>query len=362
MKNGSSLARLGGDEFVLILKNLSKDAMEAKKESMTIATQILLSLQKPYTLKWAEHKSSASIGLTLFNGEEISTESLLKQAELAMYKSKESGKNGAKFFETDMESSLKESAELQDELREAINKGEFVLFYQAQVENSGKVLGAEALVRWNHPQKGFISPLVFIHVAEESDLILKLGDWILQSACNELSRWSKIDTMKDITLAINISVKQFTQNNFVKNTLSIIEQSGANPKMIKLEITESMLVDDKESIVEKMSILKELGISFSLDDFGTGYSSLSYLKKLPINQLKIDQSFVRDIITDINDELICKSIIAIASSLGLNVIAEGVETVEQKEMLSLLGCATFQGYLYSKPVPSKDFEIFIESV
>jgi EAL domain-containing protein (putative c-di-GMP-specific phosphodiesterase class I) len=196
-------------------------------------------------------------------------------------------------------------------------------------------------------------------VAEECDIILKLGDWILKSACDELQRWSRIDAMKELSLAINISVKQFSQNNFVKNTLSIIKESGANPRLIKLEITESMLVKDKESIIEKMSKLKEIGIQFSLDDFGTGYSSLSYLKQLPIDQLKIDQSFVRDILTDKNDEIICKSTIAIAHSMGLNVIAEGVETQEQKEMLNSLGCTTYQGYLFSKPIPSKEFEIFV---
>ncbi|MCX6075557.1 MAG: EAL domain-containing protein [Campylobacterales bacterium] len=358
-KDGNALARLGGDEFVLILKNLSMDKTKAKDECMRSATQILALLQEPYRLKWAEHKSSASIGITLFNSEHISIDTLMKQAELALYKSKECGRNAFKFFEPAMESSLKERAEIEKELREAINKGEFVLFYQAQTDESKKVAGAEALVRWNHPTKGLISPLVFIPVAEESDIILKLGDWILRSACNELQRWSKIDAMKEITLAINISVKQFSQNNFVSNILSIIKESGANPRLIKLEITESMLVEDKESIIEKMGELKKVGIRFSLDDFGTGYSSLSYLKQLPLDQLKIDQSFVKDILTDKNDEIICKSTIALAHSMGLNVIAEGVETQEQREMLNSLGCATYQGYLFSKPIPSKEFEIFV---
>ncbi|MFA6192399.1 MAG: EAL domain-containing protein [Sulfurimonas sp.] len=358
-KNGNSLARLGGDEFVLILKNLSTDEAKAKNECIRTATQLLALLQEPYQLKWAEHKSSASVGITLFNSDQISIDNLMKQAELALYRSKECGRNAFKFFEPVMESSLKERAEIEKELREAINKEEFVLFYQAQIDKSKKVVGAEALVRWNHPTKGLVSPMLFIPVAEECDIILKLGDWILKSACSELQRWSRIDVMKEITLAINISVKQFSQNNFVKNTLSIIKESGVNPRLIKLEITESMLVKDKESIIEKMSKLKEVGIQFSLDDFGTGYSSLSYLKQLPIDQLKIDQSFVRDILTDKNDEIICKSTIAIAHSMGLNVIAEGVETQEQREMLNSLGCTTYQGYLFSKPIPSREFEIFV---
>ncbi len=358
-KNGNALARLGGDEFVLILKNLSTDETKATNECMRTATQLLTLLQEPYRLKWAEHKSSASLGITLFNSEHISIDTLMKQAELALYKSKECGRNAFKFFEPAMESSLKERAEIEKELREAINKGEFVLFYQAQIDESKKVVGAEALVRWNHPTKGLISPLVFIPVAEECDIILKLGDWILKSACDELQRWSSIDAMKKITLAINISVKQFSQSNFVKNTLSIIKESGANPRLIKLEITESMLVEDKEGIIEKMGKLKEVGIRFSLDDFGTGYSSLSYLKQLPLNQLKIDKSFVKDILTDKNDEIICKSTIAIAHTMGLNVIAEGVETQEQREMLNSIGCATYQGYLFSKPIPSREFEIFV---
>ncbi|MDO8453995.1 MAG: EAL domain-containing protein, partial [Sulfurimonas sp.] len=358
-KDGNALARLGGDEFVLILKNLSTDEAKAKKECMHTATQLLALLQEPYRLKWAEHKSSASVGITLFNSEHISIDTLMKQAELALYKSKECGRNAFKFFEPNMESALKERAEIEKELREAINKEEFVLFYQAQINESKKVVGAEALVRWSHPTKGLISPLVFIPVAEECDIILKLGDWILKSACSELQRWSRIDAMKEITLAINISVKQFGQNNFVSNILSIIKESGANPRLIKLEITESMLVEDKEGIIEKMGKLKEVGIRFSLDDFGTGYSSLSYLKQLPLNQLKIDQSFVRDILTDKNDEIICKSTIALAESMGLNVIAEGVETEEQKEMLYSLGCRAYQGYLFSKPIPSKEFETFV---
>lgn len=359
VKEGNSIARLGGDEFVLILKNLGTEEAKAKAQSISTVKKILSLLQEPYQLKWAEHKSSASAGITLFNGENISIDTLMKQAELAMYQSKESGKNEFKFFEPSMESSLKERAEIEKELREAIHNEEFALYYQAQIDDYKKIEGAEALVRWNHPTKGLISPLVFIPIAEESDIILKLGDWILKSACNELYRWSKIDAMKEISLAINISVKQFSQNNFVKNTLSIIEKSGANPRLIKLEITESMLVEDKVSIIEKMGKLKEIGIRFSLDDFGTGYSSLSYLKQLPIDQLKIDQSFVKDILIDKNDAIICKSTIAIAQSMGLNVIAEGVETTEQKEMLHTLGCPAFQGYLFSKPIPSKEFETFV---
>lgn len=351
-----TVARLGGDEFVVVFSELGKEVTDAATASEAVAEKILAALNQPYLLNGISHRSTASIGVTLFKGDLSSIDDLMKQADLAMYKSKEAGRNRLSFFDPDMEFALKARAALENDLRKGIEEKQFLLYYQPQVEGNGSISGTEALVRWQHPQRGIVPPAEFIPVAEETGLILPLGDWILKTACDQLAQWAQIPEMEKMTMAVNVSARQFSQNNFVERVLSILGQSGANPKRLKLELTESLLVQNVEEVIEKMVALKRVGVCFSLDDFGTGYSSLSYLKRLPLDQLKIDQSFVRDIMNDHNDAIICKSTIALAESMGLSVIAEGVESMEQRDALSDIGCGAYQGYWFSRPLPLAEFE------
>jgi len=356
VREGDTVSRFGGDEFVVVLGELSTDETDAATAGELMAEKILGSLNQPYFLGGINHRSSASIGITLFKGDDTSIDDLMKQADLAMYKSKDAGRNGLSFFDPNMEHTLKERALLENDLRIGIEEKQFILYYQSQVVNHGHIAGAEALVRWEHPKRGIISPMEFIPVAEETGLIIPLGEWILKAACAQLAAWSRIPEMADITIAVNVSARQFSQNDFVEQVLSTLRENGANPKKLKLELTESLFVQNVEEVIEKMVALKNEGVSFSLDDFGTGYSSLSYLKRLPLDQLKIDKSFVRDLLIDPNDAIICKSTIALAESMGLSVIAEGVETQEQHHALSEIGCFSYQGYWFSRPVPLSEFE------
>lgn len=359
VREGDSVARFGGDEFVVILVGLSQIKTEAATAGETVGEKILTSLNSTYLLNGIGHRSSASIGVTLFQGDESSIDELMKQADLAMYKAKEAGRNGLSFFDPEMEFTLKERAKLEEDLRKGIDENQFLLYYQPQIMDECIVTGCEALIRWRHPQRGLVSPLEFIPVAEATGLILPLGQWILKSACDQLARWSDDPHTNRLMVAVNVSVRQFSQNDFVEQVLAIIETSGADPKRLKFELTESLLVHDFENVVEKMARLKAAGISFSLDDFGTGYSSLSYLKRLPLDQLKIDQSFVRDILIDTNDAILCRSTIALAESMGLRVIAEGVESAEQRNALAGMGCYAFQGYWFSRPLPIEEFETYV---
>ncbi|MDD5717863.1 MAG: EAL domain-containing protein [Sulfuricurvum sp.] len=358
VREGDTVARLGGDEFVIVLSGLSADENEAATTSELVGEKILASLKENYLIDGTNHRSSASMGITLFKGDGVSVDELIKQSELAMYKSKEGGRNGLSFFDPDMESSLKKRSKLENDLRKGIEEGEFVLYYQPQLDDKGRVFGCEALVRWNHPERGMISPAEFIPVAEETGLILPLGEWILKTACRQLLLWSKVAETEHLSVAVNVSARQFGQSNFVDSIIAILEESGAKAERLKLELTESLLVQNVEEIIKKMEALKALGISFSLDDFGTGYSSLAYLKRLPLYQLKIDQSFVRDILVNTNDAIICKSTIALAESMGLSVIAEGVETQEQRNALAEIGCYAYQGYWFSHPLSLEKFEQF----
>jgi len=357
VREGDTVARFGGDEFAVLLSGLSTNETDAATASEGVAEKILASLNQPYLLGEIHHRSSASIGVTLYKGDDTSIDDLMKQADLAMYKSKEAGRNGLRFFDPNMESTLKERAGLEEDLRRGIEEKQFILYYQPQVDANGLISGAEALVRWNHPKRGLVSPADFIPVAEETGLILPLGEWILKTACDQLALWSHSPEKEGMSIAVNVSAKQFSQSNFVSQILSILEQSGANSKRLKLELTESLLVQNVEEVIEKMATLKNAGVGFSLDDFGTGYSSLSYLKRLPLDQLKIDQSFVRDLLVDPNDAIICKSTIALAESMGLSVIAEGVETASQRDALSEIGCYAYQGYWFSRPLPLREFEL-----
>ena len=360
MREGDTVARLGGDEFVVLLGGLHLEVQEAAAQTETVGRKILAVLGGPYCLGHVEHRSTASVGATLFRGNETSADEIFKQADLAMYKSKEMGRNAFHFFDPEMQTAIVERSALEAGLRAAIVESQLVLHYQAQVAEDGRVMGAEALVRWIHPQRGMISPAEFIPLAEETGLILSLGSWVLDCACRQLAAWASQPDMAHLTLAVNVSAHQFREADFVETVVAAIEKTGACPRHLKLELTESLLVSNVDDIIEKMYTLKAKGVGFSLDDFGTGYSSLSYLKRMPLDQLKIDQSFVRNILIDPNDAAIARTIVALAQSLGLGVIAEGVETGSQRDFLSSAGCHAFQGYFFSRPLPIEGFEKYLQ--
>ncbi len=360
VREGDTVARLGGDEFVAVLTGLSGTKDEAATGVKSVAEKILGSFRQPYQLGDVAHHSTASIGVTLFNGDTVDIDTLMKQADLAMYKSKASGRNLVRFFDPTMEVALKEHAAMENDLRLALKRDQFVLHYQAQVASEQQLTGAEVLVRWQHPTRGVVSPADFIPLAEETGLILPLGRWVLDTVCTQLTVWASRPEMAHLTVAVNVSAHQFRQPDFVDQVLEVLKHTSANPQRLKLELTESLLVANVTEVIEKMHLLKAKGVGFSLDDFGTGYSSLTYLKRLPLDQLKIDQSFVRDVLTDPNDASIARTIIALAQNLGLGVIAEGVETDAQREFLAHSGCHAFQGYLFSRPIPLEEFEQFAQ--
>jgi diguanylate cyclase (GGDEF)-like protein/PAS domain S-box-containing protein len=356
IREGDTVARLGGDEFVVLLEDLSENALDAATQAEIVSEKILATLGQTYRLASQEHHSTASIGVTLFGEHQENIDEPLKRADLAMYQAKAAGRNTVRFFDPQMQAVVTARAALETGLREAIVKNQFLLYYQAQVTGERQITGAEALVRWQHPQRGMVSPAEFIPLAEETGLILPLGHWVLDTACAQLARWATLAEMAHLTLAVNVSPRQFHQRDFVDQVLAVLERTGANPHRLKLELTESLLVSNIEDVIAKMHALKGKGVGFSLDDFGTGYSSLSYLKRLPLDQLKIDQGFVRDILIDPNDAAIAKMVVVLANSLGLAVIAEGVETEAQRDFLAGQGCHAYQGYLFSRPLPREEFE------
>ena len=351
-----SVARLGGDEFVVVLEELSPQVEEAAAQAELIVEKIRNELTKPYALNNYDYLSTASFGINLFRGHQESVEELLKHADIAMYQAKTAGRNAVRFYDPAMQTAIEVRADLEDELRQALAKQQFCLYYQIQVDRAGRPLGAEVLLRWNHPKRGLVSPAEFIVITEETGLIVPVGLLVLQTACAQLNAWQSDPLTRDLTLAVNVSAKQFRQNDFVIEVKRILQESGAQPSRLKLELTESTVLENVEDAITKMHELKMLGVSFSMDDFGTGYSSLQYLKRLPLDQIKIDQSFVRDITFDPNDDAIVQTIIAMTKALGLNVIAEGVETDIQREFLERLDCQAFQGYLFGKPLPLEQFE------
>ena len=360
VRKGDTVARLGGDEFVVILEDLSENAQEAITQTKTVGEKILAVLNHTYELEHFTYHCTASVGVTLFADHQEAGEELLQRADLAMYQAKASGRNALRFFDPDMQAVVTKRVGLESGLRKAVTGDQFLLHYQPQVDTGGHVIGAEALLRWQHPQRGLVLPGEFIPVIEETGLILPIGRWVLESACQSLVAWASRPEMKHLSVAVNVSARQFHQPDFVALVLAVLESTGANPQRLKLELTESLLIDDVEDVIAKMAALKDKGVGFSLDDFGTGYSSLSYLKRLPLDQLKIDQSFVRDIQIDPNDAAIAKTIIALAQSLGLGVLAEGVETEVQRRFLDSAGCPVFQGYLFSRPLPLSAFELFAQ--
>ena len=359
VREGDTVARLGGDEFVVLLEDLSQTAEDAAVQAKVVAEKILTTLNNPYKLNNLVRDCSASIGITLIGEHSEGVEEPLKRADLAMYQSKLAGHNTLRFFEPQMQSAVNARTEFEQGLREALQKNQFVLHYQPQVGAMHQITGVEALVRWQHPQRGLVPPVEFISLAEETNLILPLGYWVLKTACQQLVAWALRPDVAHLTVAVNVSARQFHQKDFVDQVVAVLEHTGAKPERLKLEITESVLLDNVEDIIVKMSALKAMGVGFSLDDFGTGYSSLSYLKRLPLDQLKIDQGFVRDILTDANDAAIAKMVVALAESLGLAVVAEGVETEAQRDFLAGMGCNNYQGYLFSRPLPVVEFEALL---
>jgi diguanylate cyclase (GGDEF)-like protein/PAS domain S-box-containing protein len=358
VRDGDTVARVGGDEFVVMLGELDFEIDIAATQAEGVARKILAALSQVYGLGGIEHRSSASMGVALFRGSEAASDELFKQVDLALYRSKDSGRNTLTFFDPAMQRVVLERVTLESELRKAIQCNDLVLHYQAQVTRVGIVSGAEALIRWHHPVHGMVPPGKFIPMAEESGLILPLGDWVLETACKQLADWATRPELADLVLSVNVSAKQFHEADFANKVLSNIASTGARAHHLKLELTESLLVTNVDDVIEKMGVLKAHGISFSLDDFGTGYSSLSYLKRLPLDQLKIDQSFVRNILLDPNEAAIAKTVIALAHSLGLGVIAEGVETQGQRDFLAASNCDDYQGYFFSRPVPIDQFEAY----
>ncbi|ADE11697.1 putative bifunctional diguanylate cyclase/phosphodiesterase [Sideroxydans lithotrophicus] len=359
VRNGDTVARLGGDEFVVVLESLSSVPDEAATQADLVAEKIRYALSQPYQLANHVHRTTPSIGVVMFRGHQQSLEEVLKFADTAMYQAKTAGRNAIRFYDPVMQASIEARAELEEELRQVVERNQLRLYYQVQMDSSNRPLGAEVLLRWQHPERGLVSPAQFIPMAEETGHIVPIGLWVLQTACTQLKVWQSDPLTCDLTLAVNVSAKQFRSMDFVSQVQRTLAQSGAKPSLLKLELTESLVLENVEDTIAKMRELKLLGVSFSMDDFGTGYSSLQYLKRLPLDQIKIDQSFVRDIASDSNDAAIVQTIIAMSEVLGLNVIAEGVETEAQREFLDLRGCHAFQGYLFGRPAPLAEFEAIL---
>jgi diguanylate cyclase (GGDEF)-like protein/PAS domain S-box-containing protein len=357
-----TVARLGGDEFVILVAEIDANAQEASQKIALIAEKIRSALTLPYMINGHEYHSSPSIGVCLYHGDEEPAEDLLKHADMAMYHAKDSGRNTVRFFDPLMQQSVEKRAALEIDLRHAVSLQQLHLHYQIQLDNEHRPLGAEALLRWIHPSRGTVAPAEFIPLAEESMLILEIGQWVLESACRQLRLWEQHALTRDLTISVNVSAQQFAMPDFVGKVAAVLRKHRINPARLKLELTESVVLGDVHGTVEIMHALKGLGVGLSMDDFGTGYSSLSYLKILPLDQLKIDQSFVRDIASDPNDALLVQTIIDMARNFRLNVIAEGVETEAQLAFLKHHGCMAYQGYLFSRPVPLEEFEAMLGGV
>jgi diguanylate cyclase (GGDEF)-like protein/PAS domain S-box-containing protein len=351
------VARLSGDEFFILLTQLNGSEIECAKRVQAFANKVMDSFDTPFLLDEHLYRITASIGVTVFSGDKTtSIDMVLKEADIAMYQAKAGGRNRVCFFEKKMQEDITQHVKLERELSSAIELAQFELFYQVQVDAKGKPFGAEALIRWNHPDQGLVAPGYFIEMAEETGLIVPIGQWVLETACKQLKAWEEIPQMRGLTLAVNISSKQFHQDDFVSHVKHIVKQHGIHPALLKLELTETTFANNIESLISSMNALNAIGIQFELDDFGTGYSSLQYLKRLPLEQLKIDQSFVREIEYNENDKQIVRTIISMTQNLDLKVIAEGVETETQKQILLESGCQRFQGYLFGKPLPADEFE------
>lgn len=359
MRKGDTVARQGGDEFVVMLEALSRSPEKAAIQAKDIGDKILTVLSQPFLLAGYEYLNSASIGITLFNNYKETADDLLKRADIAMYAAKTAGRNILRFFDPEMQMAVIARAALEVDLRQALAKNQFKLYFQSQAYHDRQIIGAEVLLRWEHPERGLVSPMEFITLAEETLLILPIGLWVLEQACAQLKIWEEIPQTQHLQLAVNVSAHQFHQDCFVEQVCSVLDKYAIQPERLKLELTESIVLDNINETIIKMHELKKIGVHFSMDDFGTGYSSLAYLTQLPFDQLKIDQSFVRNIGMKPTDAMVVQTIIGMANNLDMDVIAEGVETEEQRAFLELHGCPVIQGYLFSKPVPIEQFVLEI---
>ena len=357
-----TVSRLGSDEFAILVEDISDNSNDASLKAGLIAEKIRESLARPYYFNGHQLLSTSSIGVCLYNGNEKSIAELVQHAELAMYQAKSAGRNSIRFFDPVMQHKVTSHAAIENDLRHAIAKQQLHLYYQMQVDANHRPLGAEALLRWIHPERGMVLPGLFVPVAEESTLILDIGNWVLNTACRQLSLWAESKQTRDLTLAVNVSAKQFAVPDFVDLVANVLKTHKVNPARLKLELTESVLLEDMAATVQKMHALKSLGITLAIDDFGIGYSSLSYLKQLPLDQLKIDQGFVRGITKDGSDAMLVQTIIDLATNFRLNVIAEGVETQAQLTFLKHYECMAFQGFLYGMALPVKEFEQLLHRI
>ena len=359
LRKGDTVARLGGDEFVLILEDLCQKTTETGLIVNALGEKILAMLGQPYQLGRHKYCTTASIGVVFFNHRNGSAENLLKQADIAMYQAKQAGRNTLRFFNQKMHDDIKLHSKMTAELHTAIETCQFDLYYQVQMDSSNRALGAEVLLRWMHPERGLVLPATFIPLAEKTGLILPLGQWVLETACAQLGAWQLNSVTRHLTLAVNVSALQFQEHNFVAQVQAALQRHSIPANLLKLEFTESLLHENIDFTIGAMNALNAVGVLFSLDDFGTGYSSLQYLKRLPLDQFKIDQSFVSDIASDPSANSIVKTIVAMAHNLNIEVIAEGVETEAQRQLLIEDGCTLFQGYLFSKPIPIDQFEALV---
>jgi len=356
MREDDTLGRFSGDSFVLLAERLGTDRNSAAARALLTADAIREAIAEPMTLDGHRLTCTGSLGVTLFRDGAHSPDALLCQAELALYKSKQSGRNTVRLFEDEMQSELDDRNWLEKALRDALRDDALTLHYQVQVDARERPVGAEALLRWTHPERGPLSPAVFIPLAEETGLIEPIGHWVLATACRQVAAWARDDTLRGLTLAVNISARQFESDSFVDDILAEVRRSGAPVDKLKLEVTESLAFGNLEASIRKLHILRANGFSISLDDFGTGNSSLNYLTKLPLTQLKIDKSFVDELPASHRDAMVAQTIIAMGRGLGLDVIAEGVETAAQRDFLVAHGCHSFQGYLFGRPLPVREFE------
>ena len=361
VREGDTVARFGGDEFVLILEGLSPKEEEAAAHAESVAEKVRTLLNQSYELNKVAHHGSTSIGINLFFNHLGKVDELFKQADMAMYQAKQAGRNAIRFFDPAMQAALEARGNLEEALRGAISNRQLRLYYQVQVDTALQPIGVEALLRWEHPEQGLIAPMDFIELAEDTGLILPIGLWVLETACAQIKSWQSNPLFSELNVSVNVSARQFRHEDFVVQVENVLEKTGVNPGRLKLELTESLILNNVEDSINKMEQLKSIGVEFSMDDFGTGYSSLSYLKRLPLDQIKIDQTFVRDISTDPSDAAIVQTIIAMAGTLGLMVIAEGVETELQREFLESRGCPAFQGHLFGKAVPVEELETLLET-
>lgn len=363
IRQEDTIARVGGDEFAIVFENLGHDETSAAKQAELIAGKVQRAVNQPYSLAGVEttYHNTSTLGITLFCGLDLTNDTIFKQADLALYQGKEAGRNSIRFFKSEMQHVIDKRATMESALHRGLKQGEFRLFYQPQFDRSERLVGAEALIRWFPPDQPPVPPAHFIPLAEESGLIVPLGLWVIRAACEQLKRWEG-SALSSLKVAVNVSARQFRQPDFVDQVSGILLQTGADPNRLKIELTESVVADGIDSVIEKMESIRTFGVTFALDDFGTGFSSLQYLKRLPLNEVKIDQSFVRDITDDPEDAAIVRAILAMSQSLGLEVVAEGVETREQRDYLSANGCTNYQGYYFGRPVPIDDFNASAEKI